>query len=263
MADTRDLELRQQENLDQKLDVAERFRAVIVDKVGNRTGTGTIWRDENRREVWYQAWGSGNIGWALCDNIEPVIGLGVIIAFEPLIGGFEVIRDDPIARLTATTRTTSKIVSEQDVGRGGGRFQLWIEPEMLQPLATYPGSGLAVSVVAGDYEYFGTRKTYAGKVDFDISSHQPAGPTEHLLVGIYLDAANTLQSVAGSTVVTSADAPEPTWPDGAFQLSVVDLDDSQTTITIDVDIANRRVLWTTAEGAIDAALFLAWRGTIS
>lgn len=239
----RDLKLEVQAEQDRKADKPERFRAVITDAAGNRTGTGSIWRNENQREVWFQAWGSGNLAWGLCDAIEPFIGLAVIVETDPFLGVTEVIRDDPVQRRTATTRVPVRASSEQDFAPGG-RFQLWLQSEMIQPLATYPGTGLAVNVVVGEYEYFGTRKTYAGKSEFDISSHQPAGPSEHLLVGLYLDANNTLQTVAGSTVATSADAPEPTWPDGAFRLSVVDLDDSQTSITLADDIVDRRVVWT-------------------
>lgn len=243
MTTERDIFLRKYKpQLDAKQDKYDPFRAVIVSSTGSRT-TGSVWRDEARRLVWFQAWSSGAIGWALCDNIEPNIGLGVYVQFSPILGIHEVLRDDPFQRNTTSSRSSYRALTNQDFLKGG-RFQLWIDPTMIQPLALYPGSsGLTVSIVEGDYIYDNTRKTYNGTVDYDISAEQPAGPSEHNLVGFYLDSSNVLNTVTGAAVSTAVDATEPVWPAGAFWLGVVDLDDTQTTIAM-TDIDNRKVVWT-------------------
>jgi hypothetical protein len=246
----RDLELSLKDEFSGKQDKPGKFRAVITDAAGNRTGSNTIWRNEPRREVWFQSWGSGSLGWALCDNIEPLIGLGVIVQFDEFIGRYEVLRDDPTQRDGNANRRSYRVVSDNDLIRGG-RFQLWVESEMIQPLATYPGTGLAVSVVAGTYELNGIRTDYPGAENFSISALQPAGPNEHALIGLYLDSDNNLQSIAGTTVATGTAAPEPVWPsNNIIRLAAVDLDDSQTTLDLSADIDDRRVFVTVGTGSV-------------
>ncbi len=238
----RDLELKLKAQQDEKQTRYKPFRAVITDSAGNQTGTNSIWANEGERLVYYVAWGVSNVGQALCDRIEPVIGLGVYIQYTDYISQFEVIRDDPLQRGSAPNRRSYLYPTEQDIGRGG-RHQLWVEAEMLQPLAVNPSTGLTVNIGPGLYDYFGTRKEYLGKSGLDISGSQPAGPMEHLYVGIYLDSSNTEQTINGATVASSTTAPEPAWPAGAFPLAVVDLDDAQTSIDLSADIENRKLLW--------------------
>lgn len=233
-----------QPKLDQKQDLYQPFRAVIVASDGSRT-LGSPWKDQNRRLVWFQraeAGLTGNIGWAYCDVLEPDVGLGVWMRKDPDLGQFIVIRDDPIQR-SGTSPTTSYLsLSNTDFLRGG-RFQLWLEPEMMTPLAVYPAAaGLAVNVFTGDYFYANERKTFAGEANFDLSGSQPAGPDEHLLVGLYLDDANTLQSVDGAAVATAITAPQPVWPDVAHRLATVEINDTQTTIDI-ADVDNKDKVW--------------------
>lgn len=234
-----------QPKLDRKQDLHERFRAVIVAADGSRL-LGSPWFNQNRRLVWFQRAEtgiSGNIGWAYCASLEPDLGLGVWIQWNPWIALYEVLGDDATQRSDSSPTTSYTSISNTDLLRGG-RFQLWVETEMIVPLACYPNaSGLAVNIVAGDYIYAGERKTYAGSSSYDISGSQPAGPNEHRLVGLYLDSANALQTVNGTAVATGVTAPEPSWPDDAYRLCVVELDDTQTDIDFADDIDDRKVNW--------------------
>jgi hypothetical protein len=137
-------------------------------------------------------------------------------------------------------------------------LQLWLASKLIEPLATYPGSGLTVSVVAGDYPYLGTRKTFAGSINIALT--QNPNTSQHYYAGLYLDSANVLQVVYGASIGVAFTPPEPSWPAGAFRLSVVRINDTQTGITLasdtstSNDILDRRMLWSDEQAGPDAIL---------
>lgn len=244
MPTLRDVQISFSERFEQKQDVQPTIRAVLCDSAGLTSGSGSVFADSDALMVWYQPVGSSSPGQVRCVRLEPELGLGVIIGYAEGSNELEVLSDDPFLRGSVATRKYLS-VNGRDF-EPGGRLQMWLYTKAIVPLATLPGTagGLTVDVTNGDYEAAdGTRATFVGKLSFDISGSQPAGPNQHLLVGLYLDSANTLNSVDGSTVATGVDAPEPTWPAGAVRLSVVDLDDSQTSIDFDADISDRRLLY--------------------
>lgn len=240
MTNPRDIFLQQfKPVIDSKLDEPGKFRAVLTNDIGT-TDSGSVWQDENARLIWFRAWGSGSPAWALCDVLEPILGLGVWIKFNPDIGFYEVLQDDPIQRSPSSDRSSYRAPTNEDF-LIGGKFQLWLDPTLFIPISVYPTGSDTVNVVLGDYIYQGERKTFAGSVNLDLSGSRPAAGL-HRLVGLYLDNANTLNIVNGGTIATASDAPEPTWPDGAFRVAVVDIDNA-TDISIS-DIDNRKVVWT-------------------
>lgn len=240
MPSARDIFLQQlQPKFDSKENAYPPFRAVLTSSIGTTT-SGTVWKSEGARLVWFRAWGAGSVNWALCDILEPVLGLGVFIQFNPIINQYEVIRDDPLLRNEDSDPSSYRALTNVDFLKGG-RFQLWLDPTMFIPLSVYPTGADTVNVVSGDYLYQGERKTFAGSVDKDLSGSRPAAGL-HRLVGLYLDSSNTLQTVDGATIATGSDAAEPTWPAGAFQVAVVDIDNA-TAISIN-DIDNRKVIYT-------------------
>lgn len=244
----RDVQKQTKEKFDAKLDDQPNIRAVIVNSTGSDVGD-MEWRNAATRQVWIREVGTGNASWAYCYNITPdKLGLPVIVGHEIGSSIREVLRTDK--EMMARTNTTGISYESPSLGdyQPGGRFNLWVESKMIQPLATYPDeTGLTVNVVGGDYPYLGQRVTFAGQTSIDIT--QNPNPGEHYYAGLYLDAANTLQIVYGASVVIATAPPEPSWPAGAFRLSVVRMNDTQTSIALKVntdilnDIFDRRMLW--------------------
>lgn len=248
----RDVEYKRDKRFAQKLDRREPIRAVIVDEFGNDSGSGNIWADTNTRRVWIRELGTAGSSQVFCWNIEPEIGLGVLVGYEPYSDVREVLRSD--RNFLGQTNPDGRSYESPSLAdfRPGGRFALWIASKMIEPLATYPDSGLAVKVVAGDYPYAGTRKTFAGQLGFALTQNPNAG--QHYYAGLYLDSAGALQVVYGASVVLASTPPEPSWPAGAFRLSVVRVNDTQTSIILasDTNTANdifdRRMAWSDEQG---------------
>lgn len=240
MATLRDFKIKQQQQLATKKDAVPVFRAVLCDSTGLTTGTGSVWADESKRLVWYRPIGVTYAAQVRCIRLEPLLGMGVLVGVPDGSNEQEVLSDDPFLRENLNGMRPMT-VNGRDF-EPGGRYQMWLYSKAFVPLVTYPGAGLSVTMVEGDYEdYQGVRQSFAGAVNHDISGAQPAGPNEHCLVGIYISSGGVIGSVAGGTVATSATAPEPTWPAGSVPLSVVDLDDTQTTINFANDISDRRL----------------------
>lgn len=240
----RDVKAKSEKRFDLKQDKRNQFRAVITDNLGNQSGAGSIWYDQPARRVWAMPVGGTQPSIFLCVRLTPVIGLGVIVGYaDPLSRTLEVLRTDyEFLGPSNTTGTAYESPSNEDF-LPGGRLQLWLDPRLMQPLATYPdATGLTVNVVSGDYLYAGERVSFAGQTGIALT--QNPNPGEHYLAGLYLDAANALNVTYGASVVIATTAPQPTWPAGAFQLSTVQIDDTQTLISMALDVSNRRILWT-------------------
>lgn len=246
---SRDLQLTIRQRFDQKQNVQSFKRVVITDQQGNQSGAGSIWANRTLRRVWYMAHGAAQPAQAYCSGAKipnPQIGMRAFLGFSENSNEPELF-EDPTLRKTNTTGQPVTITPE-DL-QPGGRYFLWIQSKALQPLATFPTSntGLKVTVVAGYYPYIGTRKYYGGVVGLSLAASVP-GAGLHRKVGLYLDASNVLQTVNGSTVATTAIAPEPTWPSGAFRLSTVTLAYGQTSIDFSTDIEDYRMIWSDENG---------------
>lgn len=248
MPSKRDLLEKSRQNQAKKADVKPRYRSVICAADGSRS-TGSQWADEDAKVVWHQLFGSGGIGRARCTAIaNPELGLGVEVSkIDDRLAEWEVVGDDPFLRRSATDSRNYGVTSPQDL-QPGGRLMLWVDSRQLTPLATYDTAGtLEVNVVSGDYPYLGTRKTFTGAVNQDLTSRVPgAGLTRY--VGLYLDSANALQFVNGATTTIGLAPAEPTWPAGAFRLSVVQLDNAQASLSFADDIFDRRMIWSDEQG---------------
>jgi hypothetical protein len=178
----------------------------------------------------------------------PELGLGVYVGKTDDNLAWQVLEDDPLLRRNSTDNRNYQSVAARDL-KPGGRLFLWVDSRQIDPLATYPTPNtLNVNVAPGDYPYDGTRTTFPGALDYDLSASVP-GAGLHRYVGLYLDSANTLQTVDGATTSTANTPTEPTWPDGAFRLAVVRLRNAQTQIIFTLkndstnDIFDRRMLW--------------------
>lgn len=248
MIQYRDVQLKQEEKFKDKVDKTDFIKAVIVDAQGNDSGTGSVWADENNRRVWIREAGSASISQVPCYNIQPRIGLGVIVGFEINSTIREVLRSDKnFLGKTNTQGFSFEAPTNQDLS-AGGRLQLWIATKLIEPLAIYPTpTGLTVNVVNGDYVYQGQRVTFAGQTNVALTQNPNAG--EHYYAGLYLDASNALQVVYGASVLLATTPPEPSWPAGAFRLGVVRINDTQTNIVMAAntsstnDIFDRRMAW--------------------
>jgi len=251
----RDITQQNQEKLDTKTDKRQSFKAVIVDVLGNQSGSGDIWADQATRRLWIMKLGSTVPQPVLCVRIpNPVIGLGCIVGYiDHLSNTLEVLRTD--YEFYQPTNTTGQSWEAPDYTDflPGGHQQLWIASKLIEPLATYPNNaGLFVNVVAGDYPYDGTRKTYGGQTNINLSSAQPSAG-QYRLVGLYLDSANTLQTINGTAGASPIPA-EPSWPTGAFRLSAVRLYNPQVKINLERDneatndIFDRRMVWSDENG---------------
>ena len=249
----RDVILKRKEQLNAKLDKKEPVKAVITDELGNDSGTGSVWSDQSTRRVWIKLAGSSSISQVPCYTLTPVIGLGVIVGYPQWSNVKQVLQTD-IDFLGATNTTGTSYESPSNIDfLPGGRLQLWVQSKLIQPLATYPNdTGLTVNVTSGDYPYNGARVTFPGEISINLSGSQPSAG-QYRFVGIYLDSSNTLQTIDG-TAGSSATPDEPSWPAGAFRLSVVRLYNPQTKIvfTKDTDSANdvfdRRMAWSDENG---------------
>lgn len=245
----RDIQQKRQKKLDTKQDKQAQFRAVVVDENGLQSGSGSIWASQNKRRVWVMPIGGVQPFQVVCVRITPVIGLGVIVGYaDTLSRTLEVLRTDYEFYLETNQVVTAYESPSNEDFLPGGRMQLWLASKMLQPLAIVPQStGLIVNVVRGYYLYDNQRVLYGGAINVSLVQNPNAG--EHYYAGLYLDAANTLQVVYGASVVLATTPPEPAWPDGAFQLGVVRINDTQTSIILSQDtdplndVLDRRILW--------------------
>ena len=247
MPSLRDNRLRLLDHFSYKLDRHPRRRGVITDVEGNQSGDGSIWADEATRIVWMMPEGASAPGQIRCALVpDPQIGLGVEWGYPEGAVEPEILSDDRFLRYSPVGNQDWVSTGSGDLATGG-RQRLWLDPRLIIPLATYPSTtGLTVNVVGGDYPYSGARVTFAGQTGIALTQNPNAG--EHYLVGLYLDAANTLLVVYGSSVSTSLTPPEPAWPAGAFRLSAVRINDTQTKIVLTDDISDRRMPWSDENG---------------
>lgn len=254
MPEYRDIVLKRDNRLKEKQDKKQPIRAVITDSLGNASGSGDIWANRNTRKVWIRELATASVRQVVCYSITPAIGLGVMVGYKPWSNVQQVLESDTdFLGITNATGTSYEAPSNEDF-LPGGRLQLWIQSKLLVPLATYPNTtGLVVNVTSGYYPYNGERKFFAGLTNVDISASQPAAG-QYRFVGLYLDSSNTLQTINGTAGGTTPPA-EPTWPSGAFQLSVVRLYNPQTKINLlldtdaNNDIFDRRMAWSEVFGS--------------
>lgn len=250
----REVQYKQDKRFGEKIDRTKTIKGVIVDELGNDSGSGEIWADRLSRRVWVRELGTAGSSQVPCYNITPVIGLGVILGYETGSNVREVLRTDKdFFGPTNPNGTSYESPSNTDF-LPGGRLQLWLASKLIQPLSTFPAtSGLFVNVVAGDYPYAGTRKTFAGQTNVALTQNPNVG--QHYYAGLYLDSANALQVVYGASIAVASTPPEPAWPAGAFRLSVVRVNNTQTSITMALDtdstndILDRRMAWSDEKGA--------------
>jgi YD repeat-containing protein len=248
MAQYRDIYLKQQSRLAKKQDRLQFKRAVLTTSGGSLTATDPqteVWASASERRAWYMHEGAVQPAQILCRKISnPYVGLGVIIGYADGSNQLEVLSDDFF--LTGTGSPAGWVSTGPADLEPGGNKQLWIYTKTIVPLATYPGTGVAVNVTNGDYPYLGARKTYNGSVDYSLASSVPGGGLCRY-AGLYLDATNTLQTIDGATTTAGSTPAEPTWPAGAFRLCVVLLTNGDTSIDF-ANIYDRRMAWSDEQG---------------
>lgn len=245
----RDIQLKREERLDRKQDKLPFKRAVLVTSGGLQTAVDPftdVWAAEDERRVWYMTDGATQPGQILCRRIsDPYVGLGVIIGYADGSNEQEVLTDDFF--LTKSGDPTAWHSTAPRDFEPGGRKQLWVYPKVITPLATYPDpSGLTVNVIRGDYPYAGTRKTFEGEQSYLLTAPPTSG--HHYYAGLYLDSSNTLQVVYGTSVALAFEPIEPAWPASAFRLSVVLVENGQTSIDFAEDVYDRRMAWSDEVG---------------
>lgn len=251
MVQFRDIYLKRQNRDARKQDKLTFKRAVLTDEGGSQTSTSPledVWASADERRVWYMHEGAVQPAQILCRKVsDPYVGLGVIIGLAEGSNQLEVLTDDFF--LTQTGDPTGWASTAPRDFEPGGIKQMWVYTKVIVPLATYPGSGVAVNVVSGDYPYGGTRKTFNGSVNYSLSGSVPGGGLCRF-AGLYLDASNALQTVNGGTAAAGTTPPEPSWPAGAFRLCVVLLTNGDTSIDF-ADIYDRRMAWSDEQAGGD------------
>lgn len=249
MSNARDVKLKITERFTNKADKENIKRAVITDALGNMSGAGSIWYDQDARRVWHMVHGATQPAPIRCTRLpNPYIGLKVLIGKTEGVFEYEVLSDDPYDRPgNATGSNWTAALSTVDLSPGG-RALLWLQTKAVVPLAVWPGTGLSVNINAGDYQYGNVWTKYFGTTNYDLSASQPAGPNEHLYVGLYLDSTGNLQTVDGATVDTGATPPNPAFPADVFRLAMVRLNDSQTSFSYHSDIYDWRPIWADPQG---------------
>lgn len=251
MVALRDIILRKQKEADKKADAPYRYRAVLTDITGAQTSTNPlvdVWANQTEKLVYHVPYGAGSPAPIYCYIIsDPYVGLPVFCGYRDGSDEIEVLRVDPLPAKVGGNPSGYDSTSPEDL-EPGGKKMMWTYTKTITPLATYPNlTGLLVNVIAGDYAYGGVRVTFAGQNNIALT--QNPNPGEHYFAGLYLDSANALQVVYGASITTASEPPEPAWPAGAFRLSVVRVNDTQTSITFaaDTDTANdvldRRMPW--------------------
>lgn len=243
MTTYRDLVLKQKDKLDDKQDRLLFKRAVLTTEGGLQTSSdplNDVWASLSEKRCWYMHEGAVQPAQILCRKVsDPYVGLGVIIGYADGFDQLEVLSDDFF--LTGTGDPTGWASTSPRDFEPGGRKQMWVYTKVITPLATYPGSGIKVNVISGDYPYLGTRKSFAGSVNYDLSASVPGGGLCRY-AGLYLDASNTLQTINGATTTAGSTPAEPSWPAGAFRLCVVLLTNGDTSIDF-ANIFDRRMAW--------------------
>lgn len=244
MVTFRDIKLALQERFETKQNKQELIRGVVTDALGNQSGAGSIWADFNTKRIWYMAHGAATPAMVRCTRLpNPYIGLKILIGYTLGSREIEVLSDDPFDRLTNPNGADWTTLESTDLQPGGRAF-LWVQPKSFVPLATWPvANTLKVNINPGVYIYASVETNYVGIANYDLSTSQPAGPDEHLLIGLYLDAMGTLCTIDGATVGTDETPPDPVWPAEIFKLSTVKLNSIQIEFDFVDDITDRRVLW--------------------
>lgn len=218
--------------------------AVLTDARGNQTSQrplDDVWFEKSTRQVWHMTAGAATPSFIRCVNIpRPQVGLVVLIGKPDGSVETEVLQDANYLRFTGVGNQDWLTTNPDDLNPGG-RLMTWIYSKQIVPLSTYPGSGLSIGVVAGDYLRSGQRETFEGATNYPLIQNPNSG--EHYYAGLYLDSGGELQTVYGTSVSTNLTPPEPAWPDDAFRLSVIKVNDTQTSVDFDSDIQDRRMGW--------------------
>lgn len=248
----RDQKLKQQKELNKRAREPHFIRAVLTDSQGNTTGTGSVYFDESERMVWFRHLAASQPAKVKCDEVEPRLGLPVVIGIPE--GGTqpEVLRVDPQVKRLDPTAGPQKLIHARQL-EPGGAFMMWLYPKAFVPLAVHPSAtGLTVSIAAGYYTYDGKRQNYVGSASVNLASSQPGAGLKRL-VGLYL-LNNTLSIVNGATVALAGTAPEPDWPVGAYQVAAISLNDTQTKFTFS-DVDTRGIVWSLQKRPAGARLY--------
>jgi len=130
-----------------------------------------------------------------------------------------------------------------DFSPGSDVVQIYMRA--LVPLRVYPGTGLAVSIAPGRYNYSGESTRFTGQTDYDLSGSQPGANLARYTL-IYLD--KTTNSIANTDGATATDVftitpPEPAYPTVPnIPLALVRIDDEQTEFA-EIDIIDLRSMW--------------------
>ncbi|MCB0207703.1 MAG: hypothetical protein KDJ52_00145 [Anaerolineae bacterium] len=231
----RDALLQKQQNLANKQDKFFEVEAVIVEVAGS------IWFDQSKRLVWVQNLGeTGQPYPAYNRQVKSQAGVPVQVRAKDN-ASYPIVVD--IADSVVATVVSALLADHHTDHELGGSDMMWLYPEALTPLATYPGDGLTVNVIGGYYERNGVWQKFSGATGINLVSSQPSSGN-HRLVGLYLDENGDLQTINGTAVADGTEADDPTWPASAIPLSVVDLDGDQTSFNLAADIFNRRAFVT-------------------
>jgi hypothetical protein len=250
MPQIRDIILKQEQRFGRKADQQIFRRAVLTTEGGLQTADNNpfseVWASQSERRVWLMLDGATQPSQMLCRKISnPYVGLGVITGLAEGSNEKEVLTTDFFLTHGSVPPDGWDSTAPEDLEPGGNK-QLWVYTKIITPLAAYPGTGVAVNIIGGDYPYNGTRKTYDGVENYDLSASIPgAGLCRY--AGLYLDSANILQTVDGATVAAGSTPAEPSWPAGAFRLCVVLLTDGDTEIDF-ANILDRRMAWSDENG---------------
>ena len=251
MVQYRDVILKRQREADKKADKPYRYRAVLTDAEGAQTSTDPlvdVFFNQTEKLVWHVPYGAGSPAPIYCQIISnPYVGLPVFCGYRDGSDEIEVLRVDRLPAKVGEDPTGWDSTSPENLEPGGNKM-MWLYTKSITPLATWPdATGLTVNVNEGDYIYGGVRVTFPGQSSLALTQNPAAG--EHYFAGLYLDSANLLQVVYGASGLVSADPAEPAWPAGAFRLSVVRINDTQTSIVFsgdqeaDNDVFDRRMAW--------------------
>jgi hypothetical protein len=216
----------------------EEFQADII-QLG-----GTVHGSKGRGYLYYLTLGGGTPGQAYnLARVQERAGVRVWIGWfksEPVIMRLDKSRMEP----NGYRGYRSPLFAQHapDHGWAGGDPD-YVDTRRLKDLMVRPAGEFKVHINPGRYGTPTGRHYFPGYQNYDLAAHQPAVAGTKRRVGLYLDAANTLQEVAGGLFAVTAVLPELAWPTGAFPLISFILFGNKDFVDFEY-VKQEKVLWT-------------------
>lgn len=225
------------QGVDDTSEAKEPFQANII-QLG-----GTVHGSKGRGHLNYLTLGGGTPGqaWNMA-RVQERAGVPVWVGFfqnEPVIMALDKSRMEPNGFRGYRSPLFAQHAPDHGWGSGDPDY---VDTRRLRDLMVRPAGGFLVNISPGRYISGSERVYFPGQQNYDLSAHQPAVAGTKRRVGLYLDAANTVQEVTGSLFAVTAPLPELVWPAGAFPLISFILYESKDFIDFEY-VKQEKILW--------------------